>query len=269
MEIYIQSDDSFKLAVFAGLSINNYFYFSPSNLPEYSTTSIKKYFIKLNNPLNDEDDLESNEKYKVSLMFLKRNENQKITITYYYNKNPINDLYEELDRAYIDNVISNLISIISSYAYTEIAQNPPQPEGLPNYNHDPVDLVGSLNNMRREGRKFYDFYREMREILGTVRDLHFRIFGLNTPSGIKLDQITACLPFKFYVDKDSNNEVKMYIKYYDDCAVYYNEEKRNYLKEKSDNKIALRYINNEDPFDYIQKWGRIYRGKKVYMHTLL
>ena len=262
MEIYIQSDDSFKLAVFAGLSINNYFYFSPSNLPEYSTISTKKYFIKLNNPLNNEDDLESNEKYKVSLMFLKTKENQKITITYYYNKNPINDLYEELDRTYIDNVISNLISIISSYAYTEIAQNPPQPEGLPNYNHDPVDLVGSLNNMRREGRKFYDFYREMREILGTVRDLHFRIFGLNTPSGIKLDQITACLPFKFYVDKDSNNVTKMYIKYYDDCAVYYNEEKRNYLKEKSDNKIALRSINNENPFDYIQKWGRIYRGNK-------
>ena len=80
--------------------------------------------------------LETNEKFKVSLMFLIRKENQKITITYYYNKNPLNDLYEELDRTYLGNVISNLISIISSYTYNEIAQNPPQPEGLPNYNHD-------------------------------------------------------------------------------------------------------------------------------------
>ena len=103
---------------------------------------------------------------------------------------------------------------------------------------------------------------ELREILGTVRDLHFRIFGFNTPSGIKLNQITACLPFKFYVDKDSNEEVKMFIKYYDDCAAYFSEDERNYVKEKSDKKVALKYINNENPFDYIQKWGRIYRGNK-------
>ena len=259
MEIYIKSDDNFKIAVYGGPSQDNYFYFSPSNLPQLS---VKKYFIKLNNPLKNVGDLEQNEKYKVSLMLQKTKENQKIYITYYYNKNPINDLYEELNKEYIDNVISNLTSIISSYAYTEIAQNPPQPEGLPNYNHDPIDLIGSLNNMKREGRKFYDFYRELREILGTVRDLHFRIFGLNTPSGIKLDQITACLPFKFYVDKDSNEEVKMFIKYYDDCAAYFSEDERNYVKEKNDKKIALKYINNENPFDYIQKWGRIYRGNK-------
>ena len=261
MEIYIKSDDYFKLAVYAGTSKNNYFYYSSSSLPQNSETSVKNYFIKLNSPIKNIN-LESAEKYKVSLMFSKTKEDQKITITYYYNKSPIDDLNEELDKEYINNVVSNLISIISAYAYSEIAQNPPQPEGLPNYNHDPVDLVGSLNNIKREGRKFYEFYRELREILGTVRDLHFRIFGLNTPSGIKLDQITACLPFSFYVDKDSNNDVKMYIKYNDDCAAFYSEEERSYIKERCDNKIALKYINNENPFDYIQKWGRIYRGNK-------
>ena len=261
MEIYIKSDDYFKLTVYGGTSKNNYFYYSSSNLPQNSETSVKKYFIKLNSPIKNIN-LESAEKYKVSLMFSKTKEDQKITITYYYNKSPIDDLYEVLDKEYINNVVSNLISIISAYAYTEIAQNPPQPEGLPNYNHDPVDLVGSLNNITREGKKFYEFYRELREILGTVRDLHFRIFGLNTPSGIKLDQITACLPFSFYVDKDSNNDIKMYIKYNDDCAAFYSEEERSYIKERCDNKIALKYINNENPFDYIQKWGRIYRGNK-------
>ena len=264
MEIYIQSDDSFKMAVYAGPSIDSYFYYSSLNVPQYSEKSLKKYFIKLNNPLKNIEQLEDkkNEKYKVSLIFLKTKEEQNINITYYYNNNPIDDLYEDLDKSYIDDVISNIISIISSYAYTEIAQNPPQPDGLPNYNHDPVDLVGSLNKIKREGRKFYDFYRELREILGTVRDLHFRIFGLNTPSGIKLDQITACLPFSFYVENDSEKVAKMYIKYYDSCAVYFSEEERNYIKFRSDNKIALKNINNENPFDYIQKWGRIYRGNK-------
>ncbi len=48
----------------------------------------------------------------------------------------IYDLYEDLDKNYIENVISNLTFIISLYAYTEIAQNSPQPDRLPNYNHD-------------------------------------------------------------------------------------------------------------------------------------
>ena len=260
MEIFIKSDDNFKLAVYAGPSKDYYFYYSASNEPQ-AAGSVKSYFIKLYNPLRNTGDLEENEKYYVSLIFEKK-ENQKINVTYYYNENPIYDLYEDLDKNYIDNVISNLTSIISSYAYTEIAQNPPQPEGLPNYNHDPIDLIGSLNDMKRENRKFYDFYREMREILGAVRDLHFRIFGSATPSGIKIDQITACLPFSFYVDKDSNEEVKIYIKYYESCAPYFSEEERQFVKEKSDKKIALKSINGKDPFDYIQEWGRKYRGNK-------
>ena len=260
MEIYIKSDKNFKIAAYAGLSQDNYFYYSSSNLPQISA---KNYFIKLNNPLNNYGDLENNEKYKVAIIIEKTNKDQKVNITYYYNKNPIDDLYEELDKEYIDNVISNLTSIINAYAYTEIAQNPPQPEGLPNYNHDPIDIIGSLNNMTREGRKFYEFYREMREILGSVRDLHFRIFGGSTPSGIKLNQITACLPFKFYVEKDEKDDkVKMYVKYYEECGAFFSEKERDFVKEKSDNKTALKSINNEDPFDYIQKWGRIYRGNK-------
>jgi len=260
MEIFIKSDDNFKLAVYAGPSKDYYFYYSNSNIPQ-AAGPVKSYFIKLYNPFRNTGDLEENEKYYVSLIFEKK-ENQKINVSYYYNENPIYDLYEDLDKTYIDNVISNLTSIISSYAYTEIAQNPPQPEGLPNYNHDPIDLIGSLNNMTRENRKFYDFYREMREILGAVRDLHFRIFGSATPSGIKIDKITACLPFSFYVSKDSSGNIKMYIKYYDSCAPFFTEEERQFVKEKSDKKIALKSINEKDPFDYIQEWGRKYRGNK-------
>ena len=66
MEIYLESDDSFKIAVYAGPTIYNYFYYSPFNLPENSENSVKKYFIKLNNPLkNIGEDLKKNEKYKV------------------------------------------------------------------------------------------------------------------------------------------------------------------------------------------------------------
>ena len=54
----------------------------------------------------------------------------------------------------------------------------------------------------------------------------------------------------------------VFIKYFDDCAQFFDEEIRNITKEKADKKIALDKINDKDPFEYIQEWGRIYQGLK-------
>ena len=260
LEIFINSDDDFKISAYGGPSKDIYFYYSTHANTNY-LKNVKKYFIKLENPMKNIKYFEEDEIYYISLIFYKSKENQEIKLSYYYNSNPLYDLYEDLEEDYINNVISNLTSILRGYVYIEIAQNPPQPQNISEYNHNPIDLIESLNNIPRSNIKFYDFYREMREILGTVRDLHFRIFGLNTPKGIKLDQITACLPFSFYVSKDENNIPKMYIKYFESCGVYFTQDERNYIKERSE-KIPLKYINNKDPFDYVQEWGRKYRGNK-------
>ena len=260
LEIFISSDDEFKVSAYGGPSIDTYFYYS-SHTQDFKPADVKNYFIKLENPLKNIKYFEKDEKYYLSLIFEKTKENQEIRLSLYYNSNPIDDLYEDLDEEYIDSVISNLTSIITGYAYIEIAQNPPQPKNISNYNHAPIDLIDSLKKINRKNMKFYDFYRKMREILGTVRDLHFRIFGLNTPKGIKLDQITACLPFSYYVEKDQNNQTKMFVKYFESCGAYFTQEERDYIKERSE-KIPLKYINGKDPFDYIQEWGRIYRGNK-------
>ena len=260
LEIFLSSNDDFKVYSYGGPSKDIFFYYS-SHIKDFQVKGIKKYFIKLENPMKNIKYFEEDEKYYLSLMFDKTKANQEIKLSYYYNSNPIEDLYEDLEEDYINSVISNLTSILEGYAYIEIAQNPPQPENISDYNHKPIDLIGSLNNMNRTKVKFYDFYREMREILGTVRDLHFRIFGANTPKGIKLDQITACLPFSFYVSNDENNNTKMYIKYFESCGAFFTQEERNYIKERSE-KIPLKKINNKNPFDYIQEWGRKYRGNK-------
>ena len=44
--------------------------------------------------------------------------------------------------------------------------------------------------------------------------------------------------------------------------LYFSEEIRNYVQELEKNKTAVETINAQDPFDYIQNWGRIYRGNK-------
>ena len=258
LEIYLTSNDDFKIKAYSGPSKDIYFYYSKHTEVQ---KGVKKYYIKLEDPLKNIKYFEDDEIYYLSLMFEKTKENQEIKLSYYYVSNPLEDLYEDLEEDYINSVISNLTSILEAYAYIEIAQNPPQPENISDYNHKPIDLIESLNKIERKNVKFYDFYRKLREILGTVRDLHFRIFGANTPKGIKLDQITACLPFSFYVATDENNNPKMYIKYFESCGVFFSQEEKNFIKEKSE-KIALKYINNKDPFEYIQEWGRKYRGNK-------
>ena len=260
LEIFLSSDNDFKISAYAGPSKEIYFYYS-SHVQDLNPKLIKKYFIKLDNPMKKIKYLEENEKYYLSLIFEKTKENQEIKLSLHYNSNPIDDLYEDLTEDYINSVISNLTSILRGYAYIEIAQNPPQPENISDYNHKPIDLIDSLEKINRTNLKFYDFYGQMREILGTVRDLHFRIFGSNTPSGIKLDQITACLPFSFYVASDKENNTKMFVKYFESCGAFFTQEERNYIKERSE-KVPLKYINGKDPFDYIQEWGRIYRGNK-------
>ena len=189
-------------------------------------------------------------------------EGQEIKLTVKYNTNPIEDLYEIINETYAKEVISNLIAIIeNNYIYNDIVKNPPEPEGLENYVHPPINYSQALSAINIKDRPFYDFYRDLRAALGVPRDLHFRIYGINTPSGIKFNYMTACLPFSFYVLKD-NNEPKIYIKYYPECGVYFSEEIRNYVQELEKNKTAVETINDKDAFDYIQNWGRIYRGNK-------
>jgi len=255
IQIFIESNDTFYFSPYGGLSKDTYFYTS------LYVIALKNYTIKLDDPLKDlaqGDD----EKYYISLMTYPLKEGQEIKLTVKYNTNPIEDLYEIINETYAKEVISNLIAIIeNNYIYNDIVKNPPEPEGLENYVHPPINYSQALSAINITDRPFYDFYRDLRAALGVPRDLHFRIYGINTPSGIKFNYMTACLPFSFYVLKD-NNEPKIYIKYYPECGVYFSEEIRNYVQELEKNKTAVETINAQDPFDYIQNWGRIYRGNK-------
>ena len=258
LEIYIESEEDFKFGAYGGLSKDNYFYYSNDY---YSDNNFKYYFIRINNPLKNIQ-LESEEKYYISLEFIKSNPEQKIKISLTNYKNIIETLYEPIEQNYINNVISNLNNILQNYMFLDIIKNPPAPEGHPDYVHKPVHLIETLNSINRNDRKFYDFYQEIRKDLAAPRNLQLRIYGLFSTKNTKISYMTACLPFSFYVDKDSNNKTKLYIKYFDDCAQFFSEEIRNIAREKADNIIALEKINNKDPFEYIQEWGRIYQGLK-------
>ena len=266
LEIIIESEGTFGLGVFAGATKVPYIYYSKNMNPEYSQIGINEYKVILEDPLKDIQ-LEQDENYYVSLIIYKKNSEQEVLLNYYYMTNPIEDLYEELDENYTTKVIANLKSLINGYVFLDYAKNPQPPKNLinnTNYTHPPVDLIKALDNIKTTGIKYYDFYREIKTVIASVRDLHFNIMSTGSPQGRNLLQLTACIPFKLYVDKDinDNNETKVFIKYYENCAIFYDEDIQNYIKNKSEQKIPLKKINDEDPFDYIQNWGWKYEKTK-------
>ena len=93
--------------------------------------------------------------------------------------------------------------------------------------------------------------------------MHFNIFPINSPNGKIFVQVSACIPFSFIVDKDNNdNKIKIYINYLEDCGKFYNDNIKNYIINKMETKTALKLINGQDPFEYIQNWGWKYGGLK-------
>ena len=262
MKIMIESKGKYSFGLYGGPSKDNFFYYSQNNIPKNIFTIAQNYYIKLDDPLKDIQK-EDKEVYYISLIFSKTDPSKDIKITVEYESNPLEELYEIIDESYAKNIISNLASIVDKYyVFNDIAKNPPEPNGLKNYTHPRIDFSKALNGIKTDNKTFYDFYREIREITGTPRDLHFRIYALNLPTGLKFSQMTACLPFSFYVDKVGNEPEKIYIKYFSDCAPYFSEKIRKIVKEKEEKKIALEKINSIDPFDYLQEWGLKYRGLK-------
>ena len=215
-------------------------------LIECNSIKYKYYFNKTDN--NKRICFKYDYECPISYNYLDQNSNE--CYNYIYS------LYEDLTESYITYVLSNLVSIIENYVYLDIAQNP-QIFKTTHSTHSPVDLIDSFNNVKKENRKYYEFYREIRQILGSVRDLHFNIYSRISPNYKILEGVSACIPFSFIIDKDSHdNEIKVYIKYNEDCAIYYSDDIKDYVRKKMEAKTALKLINGKDPFEYIQNWGR-------------
>ena len=62
------------------------------------------------------------------------------------------------------NLISNLTQILERYVYLDISRNPPQPPGKDDY-HNAVNLIKDLNEIKKDNRALYDFYREKKLVI--------------------------------------------------------------------------------------------------------
>ena len=148
-------------------------------------------------------------------------------------------------------LITSLVNLVKyNYVFTDIAKDPPNEEyyGI-------VDLITDLEGIEIKGRKYYDFYREVKRVINKVRDLHFNLMAKNnTENGIQMTKIIMCIPFSLNVRGDSPENAEMYMDKFVNLSEFYSEDDLNFIKNHVNKTITK--INDISPFDYIQNFSK-------------
>ena len=144
-------------------------------------------------------EMHENEFVSLALNF-KKQENQKINISYTLRTNIDEILDEEISEEQCKDIISNLTDVLDFYIYSDIAQNPPTIEGYsPDYHHRRVDLIKEINDIPTKNRTYYEFFQDVQRIITVPRDLHFNVEAYKTNKGYEIYYYMTFLPFTFEI----------------------------------------------------------------------
>ena len=158
----------------------------------------------------------------------------------------IDDFNVEMSEANCTLAIENLKKLFKeAYIYTDIKKNPPNKDYF-----GAVDIIKELGEIPVQNRKYYDFFRDIKRILGKIKDGHLNIAAYQSPNGYELQKMSMCLPFMFGITGDTRENAKIYITKYNDCFDKFDENVQKFVTEHE--KAILEKINDQDPFDYIQ-----------------
>ena len=154
-------------------------------------------------------------------------------------------------------IINNLEIIFNDiYAYTEISKNPPQPIFDKNY-FSKIDIPKRLRNIKIKNQNFYNFYQELMEIFGEIKDGH--IFFDPGKFFPYLSDLFIQSPFNLCIKK-INNDTKILAQLYDDIKIK-NSFKNSidiYKTIENNINIPIKSINGQDPFNFITSFGKKY-----------
>ena len=263
IEIELMSFEPFKFSFANGFNNNNKFYYNSISNANIEATKEDDCYI---NTIKFYDlyrnvSLLSGEFFSFSIN-IEKNEDQ-IVFLNYKQTSEIDELMDEnLEESYCEDVIKNLKDIFEIYVFSDIAKDPPEIDGIPNYHHEKIDFQQRLSSISTKNRKFYEFYQEIELILGSVRDGHLNIIAKETPLLTKISQYYAVLPFDFKIMKYQENDYRIFITY--NNYYYYNyDEKIRQIIDKN-KKIPIKRINRINPFDYIQNWSKFSQLKNIH-----
>ena len=119
----------------------------------------------------------------------------------------IDDFNVEMSEANCTLAIENLKKLFNeAYIYTDIKKNPPNKDYF-----GAVDIIKELGEIPVQNRKYYDFFRDIKRILGKIKDGHLNIAAYQSPNGYELQKMSMCLPFMFGITGDTRENAKIYI----------------------------------------------------------
>ena len=178
------------------------------------------------------------------------------------------DEYEELinekvSEEYCNDVITNLSTVIDElYIYSDFIKAPRQPEGYDNY-IPKVDLVKELNAINKKDRYFFDFYRDIKNVLEKTRDGHFSFGASKTPNNLDLYYHYFCIPFRYKIKEIFNeenilNDTYLTIESREQCQDDYSKEIIEKIGKLEGKKITK--INNKSPYEYLDEMGTKYNS---------
>ena len=162
----------------------------------------------------------------------------------------LDKLYEPVNSTYMQEVITNINSLLEGYVYLDIAKNPP------NEFHDKIDLKEELNKIDTSAQKpFYDFFRDIKRVFAKTKDLHL----LASPSFNNLSNYVGLLPITFHIKTDENNNYQLYLKKVEIVPFIYDDETiPEFINKATEQELTVSSINDTDPFEFIQNFGKEY-----------
>jgi len=151
------------------------------------------------------------------------------------------------------NLIDKLVQILERYVYLDILKNPPQPSD--NY-HNIIDMIKELNNVNKDKRSLYDFYRDVKIIIDKCQDLHLDLnIKKEFESNIFLENSIFIFPMIFFLRDD----IVFSYPYYN-FESYFDENLIDQINSVIGKPIIS--INNLNPIEYIQKINGNFRKLK-------
>ncbi len=153
--------------------------------------------------------------------------------------NYINEIKISEERA--TKIVNNLTKILERYVFLDILKNPPEPKE--DY-YNKVDLINELKKINLKNQYFYQFYRELRLIIGSCQDLHLSLY-LN--DDIEDNYVfTNSLFISPIILKIENKKI---------FSIQNNLDIADRILNLNETK-AIKYINGLDPFEYIQTFNK-------------
>ena len=251
INILLESNENFDSYIYSGFSFENYVYYSNPN-DEIKKNNNNTYLYQIRIP---NEELLNDEYFNI---LIKIDKDIKMTITYsliYEN------LLEKMIEYKCNSILDNIIGILNkTYIYTDIVKNPPQPQNYPDY-FIKFDLLNELKEIKRNNRNKYEFYIDIKRVLGKLRDLHLSIIASDGWEYVDFYNSFIYYPFSYIIKNNNiNNKPRLLIKIENRTLIQYNESVQNFLMENKN--YPLNSINNLDPFDFVQNFGNDFMACK-------